>query len=120
MTESVLQGISQLLFEYSPLFRRLFLLGIHAFEWMPFFFGFGLTRFTRLSQTLAEAYIHRWESCRFFALREFFKGFKAVLTLVYFSDRTVWRYLGYDPDAHVARRLELRQEILSRKDTAVL
>jgi hypothetical protein len=112
--EIVTTGVGRMFFEYPPLFRMLFKLGIRVFDWLPFFFGFGFSRFTRLSETHAEHYVDCWAKSRLYALREFFIGMKALLALVYFSDRRVWDYLGYDPDTHVAERMALREAILKR------
>lgn len=112
--QNVIRDLGRILFEFPKIFRFLFLTGIRLFEWLPVLFGFGFTRFSRLSGHHQERYIENWANSQIIIKREFFKTIKGGIMLTYFADRRVWKYIGYDPDPHMAGRIQLRKEILER------
>lgn len=114
--EEVVRDARRILFEFPLFYRWGFLLGILFLEYSPFLFGFGLSRFTRLKHDLQSKYVDDWAHSRIIAKREFFKGVKGLILIVYFSDRQVWEYIGYDPDPHLAERIALRDKLVGTTD----
>ncbi len=112
--EEIIRGSSRLIGEFPKLFRWGFFMGIRLFEYIPFFFGYGPKRFTNLKPALQMRYVNSWASCRVIPLREFFKTIKAMVLMVYFSDKRVWAYIGYDPTPHLQERMALRGEVLKK------
>ena len=100
--------------EFPKCFRWGFFLGIRLFEWLPFLFGFGFSRFSSLPPQRQMTYVDNWACCRFVPKREFFKTLRAFVMLVVFSDRRVWEYIGYNPEPHIRERIKMREEWLKR------
>lgn len=118
MVIKVLSGMRKILFGFQTLYRVGFVLGIMAFEWCPFAFGFGFCRFSLLSFESQEKYCHSWSESRFYTFREFFKSLKGLAMLAYFSEPKVWAYIGYDPEPHIKKRIIMRQEFLAKEKGA--
>lgn len=117
--ESVVFNAGRMVFEFSPIFRRVFIWAIRFFEWTPLLFGFGFSRFSRLSEKKQLKYVDNWALSRVVVKREIFKTFKGLITLVYFSDKRIWSYIGYDPATHMAERIQMRENIIAQEQTEV-
>lgn len=115
--EGIIRDLGRALFEFPKFFRWGFLLGVYLFECLPFLSGFGFVRFSSLSLENRARYMREWAESRLIPKREFFKGFKGIVMMIYFSDRRVWTYLEYDPVPHMEGRIRLREEILQRSST---
>lgn len=105
-----------LLAEFPRFNRFFFILILYVFDRVTFLFGFGIARFVHLKPESQRLYAERWLHARNVSLREVFKGVRGIAMICYFSHPDVWAYIGYDPKAHVAERISLREEILKRGD----
>ncbi len=112
--ESLVANSSRLIFEFPKLFRWGLIWGIRFFEWFPVLFGYGLLKFSSLSLQCRREYANQWASNRIILLREFFITLKAMVFVVYFSDKRIWNYIGYDPEPHLRERIQLREKILQK------
>ncbi len=114
IAEKILSDADRLIFEFPKLFRWGLVWGMRFFNWLPFLFGFGLITFVNLSAESQKKYVDGWAQSKIIVKREFFKTLKAFVLLVYFSDKRVWDYIGYDPEPHMQERIKLREDILKR------
>lgn len=114
--ETVVRDVGRILFEFQKFFRWGFILGLALFEWLPFLSGFGFVRFSSLSPENRARYVAEWAESRLLPKREFFKGVKGIVIMIYFSDRRVWSYINYDPVPHMEEKIQLRQDILARTE----
>lgn len=112
--EKIVSDADRLLFEFPKLFQWGLIWGMRLFNGLPFIFGFGLMTFVSLSAISQKKYVDGWAQSKIIIKREFFKTLKAFVLLVYFSDKRVWEYIGYDPEPHMKERIKLREEILKR------
>jgi hypothetical protein len=104
-----------LLREFPKLMRFGFLFALHAFNQLPFLFGFGTKGFCGLSLPKKRLYAKKWLNNRFNLLREAYKGFRGIVMYCYFSHHDVWDYIGYHPKQHIEGKIKLREEILKRQ-----
>lgn len=112
--ETIIHQMTRMVHEFPVFFRWGYCLGLMLFEWLPFLFGFGSTRFSKLSIVAQNQYTASWAHSRWVPLREFFKAIKGLIFMIYFSDPRVWAYIGYDPKPHMAERIKMREGILYR------
>lgn len=112
--ESIVANSSRLIFEFPKLFRWGLTWGVRLFEWFPVLFGYGLLKFSSLSLACRRKYVDQWAHNRIIFIREFFITLKALVFVVYFSDKRIWHYIGYDPEPHLKERIQLRETILKR------
>lgn len=115
--ESVIFNAGRMVFEFPPLFRRSFVWAVRFFEWTPLLFGFGLSRFSHLSEKKQLKYVDNWALSCSVVKREIFKVLKGLIMIVYFSDKRVWSYIGYDPAPHMAERIQMRENIIAQEQT---
>lgn len=113
--EVIIRNANKLIREFPTLFRLGFIFGIRLFEWLPFLFGFGLRRFSKLSSKHQRGYVDNWAESRFIPKREFFKTLRTVVMIGFFSDKRVWTYVGYDPEPHLAQRIQMRKDLLAKQ-----
>ena len=111
----LVKNFERMVKEFPQCFRWGFFLGIRLFEWLPFLFGFGFSRFSFLPPQRQMAYVDNWAFSRFIPKREFFKTLRAFVMLIVFSDKRVWEYIGYDPEPHIEQRIQMRTEWLQRQ-----
>lgn len=113
------EGLSKRCFhfmkQFSTLGRLAFFWTLRFFEWFPFLFGFGLSRFSSLSQSLQEKYVDQWFHSRFLARREFMKGVKSLIMIHLLSDPAVWDYIECQPEVHIKERIKMRQAYLQKE-----
>ncbi|MBI4411116.1 MAG: hypothetical protein HY541_01370 [Deltaproteobacteria bacterium] len=112
----LVKNCERMIAEFPKCFRWGFFLGIRLFEWLPFLFGFGFSRFSSLPEPRQMTYVDHWALCRFIPKREFFKTLRAFVMLVVFSDKRVWEYIGYDPEPHIKQRIQMRKDFLAQED----
>lgn len=113
---SYLERCRLLLAEFPRLSRFFFILILYFFDRATVLFGFGIARFVHLKPESQRLYAERWLHAKSVTLREIFKGVRGIAMVCYFSHPDVWAYIGYDPKAHVAERIKLREEIMKRGD----
>lgn len=110
----LLKNVAILFFQMQK-FNRLVIRVIYFFfERLPFFFGCGPHRFSKLKIEKQKRYLDKWLNHRFVWFRDMGKAVRGVVMVIYFSDRDIWKYLDYDPLTHIRKRIQLREEILKR------
>jgi hypothetical protein len=113
--EFLLEKAERLMQEF-PLFTRFgFLCILYAFDRVTLFFGFGVLRFIHLKPASQKKYVAKWHESKLEFIRELFKPVRGLVMLIYFCHPDVWRYIGYDPESHVAERIKLRQDLLKKR-----
>lgn len=111
---ALLKRAETLIREFPKLFRLTFILGLHLFEHLTFFFGFGAKKFTSLRLSQQQKYIESWMESRFTPVREIFKGFRGIILVCFFSHPDVYDYIGYHPREQAEQKIKLRQELLKK------
>jgi len=120
----VLDGIDDYLLRYGnkmmnempKLLRFGLFMGMRVFEWLPFIFGFGLSRFSKLNSRHQAEYIKGWAESRLLPKREFFKTLRAFVMLIVYSNKQIWEYIGYDPEPHLKQRIQMRKDLLAQQE----
>lgn len=116
LQEKIQRDANRMILEFPKLMRWGFIIGIRFFEWLPFIFGFGLSRFSKLSPKHQNKYVAGWAFSRIIAKREFFKTLRAFVMLVFFCDERAWEYVGYDPEPHLKQRIQMRKDMLAQHE----
>lgn len=111
---ALLKRAEALIREFPKLFRYTFTFGLHLFDHLTFFFGFGTKKFTSLPLPQQQKYIESWMGSRFTFVREMFKGFRGIIMICFFSHPDVYDYIGYHPGEHATQKIKLRQELLKK------
>lgn len=104
--------------EFPKLFRVGFVLGIFLFDRITFWFGFGLRRFVNFNVDKRKRYVEKWLNSPRPLWRDIFTGLRGIVMMTYFSHPDVWRYIGYDPKAHAAERINLRNQLLQNENNS--
>lgn len=112
--EQMLARCEILLFEMHPVFRLGFVLSLWLFDLFALFWNLELTRFINMPVERRRDLVVFWERTRNPFMREFFKVLRTLIMLTYFSHTDIWKYIGYDPRAHVQNRIALRKSILKK------
>lgn len=112
--EQMLSRCEILLFEMHPFFRLGFVLSLWLFDLFALFWNLELTRFINMTVERRRDFVVFWERTRNPFMREFFKALRTLIMLTYFSHTDIWKYIGYDPRAHVQDRIALRKNILKK------
>lgn len=110
LEDKVLACCHRLVAQMTPLFRLGFRLGMWFFDHLCFLFGLGFKKFTNLSFDDQKRYLDRWENGPVIT-QEFFKSFRGVILMAFYSDARVWSYIGYDPRPHLDERIALKQKL---------
>ncbi len=106
--------MNRMLNELPPVTRFFFKIGFVIFEYAPFICGFGFSKFSNLTASKKEKYTNKWAHSKIVAFREIFKAMKGFLLVIYFSEKRIWNYVGYLPEAYIDERIKLRAEILNK------
>lgn len=112
--EELLERCLKLIREFQPVFRFLFILGLHLFDRIPFLFGFGPRRFVHLKPEQQKRYVQKWLSSRSFLIRDLILSIRGFVIVCVCSHHDIWRYIGYDPKSHAEERIRLRHELLKK------
>lgn len=102
------------LFEMQPFLRWGFVVSLWFFNILAIFWHMQFRSFVNMEPEDRRQFVNFWLHTRNPLLREFFKSLRALIMMVYFSHHDVWRYIGYDPRAHVEDRLKLRESLVKR------
>lgn len=111
------RAMARLVREFPKFFRWGFMATLVLFEYLPFVFGFGTSRFSHLPPERQFQYMDGWAKSRLSLRREIFVSLRGVVLLAYCSNKRVWEYIGYQPEGHMRERIQLREEILRRQAT---
>ncbi|OGP09641.1 MAG: hypothetical protein A2048_03845 [Deltaproteobacteria bacterium GWA2_45_12] len=115
--DGIERSINHILARYilalSPLLRYGLLILLKFFEWGPFFFGFGLIRFSNLNFNLQLKYIDKWNHSRVNQLREFLNGVRGMIMAAAMMDKRIWEYVGYAPEEHIHEKIKQHEQLMS-------
>lgn len=112
--EEFIERCEIFLFEMQPFLRWGFVVSLWFFNVLAMLWRLEFCRFVNMELEERRHFVNFWLHTQNPLLREFFKALRTLIMIIYFSHHDVWRYIGYDPRAHVEDRLQLRASLLKR------
>lgn len=95
------------------LFRSLFPLGLLLIQWGSVATLMALKPFTLLGSKVRERYLHRWAESPFAMFRALAQGIRGLILSGYYSLPSVYREIGYEPDAYLKTCRERRAALVA-------
>lgn len=104
LTDDVVDGVGEILATFPPHLRWGLLLGLWAFEATARLWpSAGLRPFSRVSGPAALRIYTAWWHSPVFAIRQWAKGIKSLVALVYWDHPQVRERIGFTPEAWIAK-----------------
>lgn len=104
LTDTVVDGVDEILATFPPHLRWGLLLGLTVFEFSARLWpSAGLRPFSRVPAPAALRIFSAWWHSPVFAIRQWAKGIKSLVALVYWDHPQIRERIGFTPEAWIAK-----------------